>query len=927
MLTVCFVAAVISSTAAQTITATTGAVNGIVTDSTKALVPGVTITLSGPSLMTVQRTTTDATGVYRFSAVPPGDYSITFALKGFATVVREGINVGLGFTASANIELPLGGISDTVTVSDAPLIDVASTGITVRFDSEKLASLPGARDIFAVLSHTPGVAMSKMDVGGSSGLTLNEYTAYGLRATTGMNRNEVEGIRVGGANNANDNYFSDFASFAEIAIDAVGHSAAVPVPGTMARYVSKSGGNRYQGSLYADLQDEAWQATNIDGDEIARGASGGPNLDAHDVNRLERFRDFNIDAGGYFKKDKAWWYAAYRDSEVGQRYPWLLDTAAKLTASVATAKVTYNPSPRQTLVGYLQHETFEQSSYFQTGTSQPVQTSDALPSIVFPVYVWKGEYNLALTDRIYLEARAGSYLAHAKAPFKSTAPRIADVGANTVRGGALAQERRTSRPQGNGALSVLKTGWVGSHTVRVGGEYMVEHVDAPVHSYGNGCNCVSTFNNGVPAQVQILLGPNVSRNELVTSAGFVDDTWRIDGRLTLSIGLRLDRYQPGLPAQEGPRGQVFPAIAPVLTFYNWGPRVGMSADLTGDGKTVLKVHYGKYWVYPGANFTAAFNPNPSGWSRTYLWTNDANGNGWWDPGEEGSLSSVSGGVASTRLDSSIENTHVHQATAYVERELADGVAMRTGFVVNAKRNPYGTINVSRPLGAYKVSIAVVDPGPDGRLGSVDDGETLTAYGLTDEALAAAPVNLTTNLPDSDSDYYTWEITGTKRSSGAWSLLASFAETWSREAALAPGNDFTPNALINATGSQDRFTTWQAKLHATVNLPLEFQLVPVIRSQSGTPFARTFVRTLNYGNAIIKTEPIAANRTPNVTLVDLRTEKAFRIGRARVRGFFDVYNVLNTNAEQTLTTSSGASWLRPTAITGPRILRIGARLDW
>ena len=72
---------------------------------------------------------------------------------------------------------------------------------------------------------------------------------------------------------------------------------------------------------------------------------------------------------------------------------------------------------------------------------------------------------------------------------------------------------------------------------------------------------------------------------------------------------------------------------------------------------------------------------------------------------------------------------------------------------------------------------------------------------------------------------------------------------------------------------------------------------------------------------------AAHRTPNVSLVDLRTEKAFPVGGVRVMGFFDVYNIFNSNAEQTLTTSSGAFWLRPTAITGPRVLRIGARLDW
>ncbi len=124
----------------------------------------------------------------------------------------------------------------------------------------------------------------------------------------------------------------------------------------------------------------------------------------------------------------------------------------------------------------LQHETFEQSSYFIAGTSQPIQTSDALPSIVFPVSLWKGEYNAALTDALYLDARVGGYHSAAPMTFKSTAPRILDVGANTVSGGALAQERLIDRPQANGSVSFLKTGWGGSHTFRIGGEYMADRV-------------------------------------------------------------------------------------------------------------------------------------------------------------------------------------------------------------------------------------------------------------------------------------------------------------------------------------------------------------------------------------------------------------------------------------------------------------------
>lgn len=914
--------------AAQTVTATTGAVNGIVTDSTKAVVPGVTVRLSGPSLMTGRIVLTDETGAYHFSAVPAGDHTLTFELAGFGPVVREGIQVGLGFTATVNVEMSAGSLSDSVTVLGAsPVVDRSSTEVTTHFDKETLAILPGARDIFAVLSHTPGVAMAKMDVGGNGALTIQEYTAYGLRATTGVHRNEVEGIRVGGASGPNDNYFSDFASFAEIAVQAAGHSAAMPVPGTLAQYVSKAGGNVYRGSVYADSQNEAWQATNIDSRQIGLGLSGGPGLEVRNVNRLTLFQDVNADVGGYVKKDKAWWYSGYRHTEVGQRFAWLQDTAAALTATVATGKLTANLSPRQTLVGYLQRERFAQSSFFASGMSQPVQASDALPGIVFPVTVWKGEYHAAVTDAFYIEARVGGYHSDAVLNSKSTAPRVSDVGANTVRGGALATERRINRPQANGSVSFTKTGWGGSHTVRIGGEYMLDHVDAAVFGYGDLCNCVSTLNNGVPAQVQLLLGPNVSRNDLVTSAGFVDDTWRLGHLVTLSLGLRFDRYQPGLPEQEGPAGQTFKAIAPILTFNNWGPRGGMSVALTGDGKTVLKVTYGTFWLYPGADFARAFNPNPNGWSETYSWRSDANGNSRWDPGEEGPLLSVSGGSASTQLDRQIVNTHVHQATAFMERELASDFGLRTGVVVNAKRSPYGTINVNRPLGAYSETVRVVDPGPDGRTGSADDGATLTAYGLTPEALGAPPVNSTTNLPRSDNDYYTWEITATKRQRARWSLLASFTRTWNREAALGMGNDFTPNAFLNAEGDQLPFTTWQAKFLATINPLPGFRVVPVVRSQAGTAFARTFVHTLNYGTATIKAEPLGAHWTPNITLVDLRTEKAFRVASAQVMGFFDVYNVFNTNAEQTVTTSSGTAWLRPTAITGPRILRIGARLEW
>ena len=120
---------------------------------------------------------------------------------------------------------------------------------------------------------------------------------------------------------------------------------------------------------------------------------------------------------------------------------------------------------------------------------------------------------------------------------------------------------------------------------------------------------MSTLNNGAPAQVQILSGPNVSKNALTTAAGFVDDTWRLNGRVTLLLEcawIATSRIFPNSRDLQGRRSRRW--TRPHL--QQLGPARGMSADLTGDGKTVLKLHYGQFWLSPGTNFTSAFNPNP-----------------------------------------------------------------------------------------------------------------------------------------------------------------------------------------------------------------------------------------------------------------------------------------------------------------------------
>jgi hypothetical protein len=920
---------------AQIVSSSAGAINGTVTDSTKAVLPGVSVTLSGPAMMGTPSVTTGEGGTFRFSPVPPGEYTVRFELSGFGTVIRENIRVSVGFTATVNIEMGPAALAENVTVSGAsPVVDVTATTVATRFDTEMLATLPGARDYWAVIAQTPAVAMGRVDVGGSGALTQQPYTAYGLASAGGVNRAEVEGVMVneGGGGGGSDMYYTDYGAFAEIAVNAVANGADMPSPGVLSQLIAKSGGNAFHGNVYFDFQNDALEATNIDDSQIAAGVPGSAVLDARDTNRLSKFQDFNVDAGGYLKKDKLWWYGAYRRGVTDQRYPTLLDDIQHTWVPVVTAKVTYNLTTNQKVIGFYQFQNKEQPDYLGAirigGGRQTtaLMTADSVWYSKFPLHVWKAEYNAVLTSSLFFEARAGAYHSVWARTGKSAAPRIEDIGNSVVSGGVWATDLRRHRPQGSAAINYAKLGWAGNHNFKVGGEVMRDLLVQPFTGFEHPLNSVSVFNNTVPNQVDLYLSPSESKNGLWTTSIFVNDAWQVHRRLSINVGIRFDRHSAYMPDQVGPDNQSFARVDNIVDFNNFGPRLGASFDVTGDAKTLVKASYGTFWLYPAADLASGLNPNATMWFNRYSWS-DPNRNGVFDPGEQGALVSVQGGRASTTFDPDLENTYVRQTTAYFERELAPNFGLRTGYVWNGRRQVRGQITTNRPLAAYNVPLSIRDPGPDGRTGTADDGDTFTAFNLDAAVLAQPIVNLTTNLEGVDSDYYTWEVTGTRRESNGWSLIASFAHTWRSEAALGAGTGYTPNAFINADGQRLKSTIWQAKVNATLRLPWDMRLTPIVRHQSGSPYGRTFTQTLNFGNVTVRAEPIDAQRMPNVTVFDIRTEKSLALAFGRLTGFFDVYNIFNTNAEQDLAFASGASFLRPVAITSPRIARVGIKLVW
>ncbi len=155
---------------APTAAQTQGAIIGIVTDTSGAVLPGVTVVVTGPALQVPQlEAVTNERGEYRLSPLPPGFFTITFELSGFQTVKRENLRLALGFTATVDQAMGLGTVQETVTVSgQSPLVDVTNPATSVDMSSESLEILPTNRDgLKAFMGTMPGVR-TNLDVGASS---------------------------------------------------------------------------------------------------------------------------------------------------------------------------------------------------------------------------------------------------------------------------------------------------------------------------------------------------------------------------------------------------------------------------------------------------------------------------------------------------------------------------------------------------------------------------------------------------------------------------------------------------------------------------------------------------------------------------------------------------------------------------------------
>jgi hypothetical protein len=271
------------------------------------------------------------------------------------------------------------------------------------------------------------------------------------------------------------------------------------------------------------------------------------------------------------------------------------------------------------------------------------------------------------TQNLFAEVRAGQFGYNFGLDSNTNDLRYESLSTNEILGGGRQWELRRRRNQYTGAVSYFKDNFSGgSHTFKFGGEYLDEKGETIWNQYYR--DNVTHFVNGSllngPASTTaaaVRLGNNVdSWSALATTSFFVTDTWRVD-RLTLNLGARFDRYRVWLPAQALPAGRFVPValtfdeISDVVVFNHIVPRLGASYDLLGDGKTVIKGNWGRFYFNPGVNLADSVNPNTANQYADYAWS-DPNGDRLFQEGEQGVLQTRFGGVANAAIDPNLKNS-------------------------------------------------------------------------------------------------------------------------------------------------------------------------------------------------------------------------------------------------------------------------------
>jgi hypothetical protein len=595
---------------------TTGAnLIGRVTDKNGGPLPGATVTATQKETGLTRSTVSESDGSYRLPSVPVGTYTVVVELNGYATVTVEEVKLNVASQREINVEMSPATVEETITVTaEAPLVE-ATPAIGTVVSDQQLENLPLNGRQFANLAVlAPGTTLAY-----NSDPTKPGQLTIALNGGIGRNVNFL----VDGGDNTDDTIGGALQNFnlesvQEFNIQTMQYKAEYGrSTGGVLTVVTKTGTNELSGAAWGFYRDESLNSK-TESERLA-------GIDKQPYKR----KQYGASLGGPIVKDRAHYFATYEKTKRDTSYtvntggdlPQFdgLSVATPFTDELATAKATYNVSPKQ----YLQVRYGYQKNSDKYGAS-PLAAPDSLGTVTNKYSSFLGGHSLqigtdSLNEFLFQYTKFDNLISA-----DSEAPTIYfPSGAHTGQNINTPQSTHQVKYQYKDDFSFTRTIAGRANNFKVGAQYIHEPTLGGDFSTGlNGQFALDAAGHVV--DITFFGGFFGEQTPIDQYSGYVQDDLLFSDRLTINLGLRYD-YWSGfdLDQHTNPIWQTLSTQTRYNELYlrdfqggrggklsndnnNWGPRIGFTWDTTGSGRRLLRGGYGIYYDFPYTNATILF---------------------------------------------------------------------------------------------------------------------------------------------------------------------------------------------------------------------------------------------------------------------------------------------------------------------------------
>ena len=904
--------------------ALTGTLIGSVRDAQGAVLPGANIRLSSPSLLgPPANLTTDAKGQLRVQALAPGLYVLDIEVPGFSPYHEVGIRIGAGATIERTVVLNLAGLAESIVVQGAgSRIDARDPGFSSRFGTEDLKAIPTRRaSMFDMIRAAPGISATSPSSG-----TTTTISAFG----SGTNENTflIDGTNFTCPCNGIARAEPGIDFIQEVQVQSVGASAEFGnVQGAVVNVITRQGSERFQGDAAYYSQSSGLTSGPI-------GVAPGTGLSETRYGRA-RYRDLTANLGGPAIRDRLWFFGGYQylrdhDSQPGTDS----SQPRQYEQNKMFAKLTWRLAPGWQLLQSIHNEKWVNPE--QPTLARPFETTlrlhASVPAVTF------GHLTHTMSSNTLWDVRVGRFV-YTREDDPSSGDRTTvnrtDTGSGLSSGGPLQfGALKLIRTTAKSTFSHYRSGVLGAdHALKMGVQIeRGEHVSPSI--VPGGVRYVDI--NRQPSQ-SISMAPSNSGGAFVTSSGFFSDGVTIGDRLTLNAGARFDHSRAisqdlhAVDLQGRDTDQIIQGLGTMYTWNVWSPRLGATAKVTEDGRTIVRASYGRF--SPGV-LTGELGPFHPGVTPITTMGFDAATGGYTR------VVSVVDNKVNLQFNPNTREPHSDEYSVGLDREVARSMSVAVAYV---RKNGANFIGWTDTAGRYIESTQ-----------AVEGAGTIPVFKLdTNVTPTSARRFLLTNQDDYSLTYDGLVTVIEKRRSHGWQAFGSY--TWSRTYGLQPSSGAAagaaqvstvapppapqgvifgrdPNDLTNARGRLPNDRPHMFRTMASVDIPKTGVVFAAnLGYFSGKPWAGTTLLSVpqNPQQQRVLVEPRGSRRLSSQTLLDIRLSKVITRGTGkRIELLVNVLNVLNETAEESIISDNIASsnFGKAASFVDPRRAMIGVRMD-